>query len=78
MSTTKGPVMIDVPRDRNARVRAEDRAWDGRGGSGEVDELVLSLYARGRSTRDIEGASVRGVGRDGVPGGALEGHRGGD
>ena len=29
MSTTNGPVTIDVPRDRNARVRAEDRAETG-------------------------------------------------
>jgi transposase-like protein len=29
ISTTNGPVTLDVPRDRNARVRTEDRAETG-------------------------------------------------
>lgn len=53
VSTTNGPVTIRVPRDRNgefepAIVPKRKRRV------GQIDELVLSCYARGMSTRDIE------------------------
>lgn len=53
VSTANGPVTIRVPRDRNgefepAIVPKRKRRV------GQIDELVLSCYARGMSTRDIE------------------------
>jgi putative transposase len=53
VSTTNGPVTITVPRDRNGdfepRIVPKRRRR-----VGQIDELVLSCYARGMSTRDIE------------------------
>lgn len=53
VSTTNGPVDIDVPRDRNgsfepAIVPKRSRRI------GNVDDMILSLYSRGMTTRDIE------------------------
>jgi putative transposase len=53
ISTTHGPVTIEVPRDRNGTFEPKivpKRAWR----LGQIDEMILSLYARGLSTRDIE------------------------
>ena len=53
MSTTNGPVTIAVPRDRNGEF--EPRIVPKRCRRvGQIDELVLSCYAQGMSTRDIE------------------------
>ncbi len=53
VSTTNGPVTIDVPRDRNGEF--EPRIVPKRARRlGQIDEMILSLYARGLTTRDIE------------------------
>jgi putative transposase len=59
VTTTAGPVRLAVPRDRNSAFepvivpkRARRR--------GQVDDLILSLYARGMTTRDIQ-AHLAGV-----------------
>ncbi len=53
VSTTNGPVAIAVPRDRNGEF--EPRIVPKRARRiGQIDEMILSLYARGMSTRDIE------------------------
>ncbi|MFI5987909.1 IS256 family transposase [Streptomyces sp. NPDC051555] len=52
VTTTAGPVAIDVPRDR--RGEYEPRIVPkGTRRLGQVDEMILSLYARGMTTRDI-------------------------
>lgn len=53
VSTTSGPVQIQVPRDRNgsfepAIVPKRSRRV------GNINDMILSLYARGMTTRDIE------------------------
>ncbi|WP_344418555.1 IS256 family transposase [Amycolatopsis minnesotensis] len=53
VSTMNGPVEIDVPRDRNSSfepVIVPKRARR----IGNIDEMILSLYSRGMTTRDIE------------------------
>ena len=52
MLTTAGPVDLHVPRDRNGTfdpviVPKRQRRLGG------VEDMILSLYARGMSTRDI-------------------------
>lgn len=50
--TTAGPVELEVPRDRNgtfAPVIVPKRKRR----LGQVEDMILSLYARGMSTRDI-------------------------
>jgi putative transposase len=52
VTTSNGPVRLDVPRDRNGEfepriVRKHQRRL------GQVDDMILSLYARGMTTRDI-------------------------
>lgn len=53
VSTTNGPVTISVPRDRNGEFEPQIVPKRKRR-VGQIDELVLSCYARGMSTRDIE------------------------
>src|SRR3954466_12915377 len=53
VSTTNGPVTIRVPRDRNGEFEPAI-VPKRRRRVGQIDELVLSCYARGMSTRDIE------------------------
>src|SRR3954454_18570316 len=62
VSTTNGPVTIRVPRDRNGEFEPAI-VPKRRRRVGQIDELVLSCYARGMSTRDIEAhlAEVYGV-----------------
>ncbi len=62
VSTTNGPVDIKVPRDRNGEFEPKIVPKRARR-VGQIDELVLSCYARGMSTRDIEAhlAEVYGV-----------------
>lgn len=53
VSTTAGPVRIRVPRDRNAEF--EPRIVPKRARRvGQIEDMILSLYSRGMSTRDIE------------------------
>ncbi|MGP3691355.1 IS256 family transposase [Streptomyces sp. IBSNAI002] len=52
VTTTAGPVTVDVPRDRNSAFTPVI-VPKGRRRLGQVDEMILSLYARGMSTRDI-------------------------
>ena len=59
VTTAAGPVRIAVPRDRNAEfepviVPKRTRRL------GQVDDMILSLYARGMTTRDIQ-AHLAGV-----------------
>lgn len=62
VATTAGPVMIAVPRDRNGDFEPRIVPKHSRR-LGQIDEMILSLYARGMSTRDIEAhlAEVYGV-----------------
>jgi putative transposase len=53
VTTTAGPVRIQVPRDRNATFEPAI-VPKGRRRTGPVDDLILSLYSRGMTTRDIE------------------------
>jgi transposase-like protein len=53
ISTPNGPVTIDVPRDRNGRFEPKIVPKRARR-LGQIDEMILSLYARGMTTRDIE------------------------
>ncbi len=53
VTTAAGPVRIAVPRDRNATF--EPRIVPKRARRlGQVDDMILSLYARGMTTRDIQ------------------------
>jgi len=52
-SPTNGPVTITVPRDRNGEFEPQIVPKRTRR-VGQIDELILSCYARGMSTRDIE------------------------
>lgn len=62
VSTTNGPVTLRVPRDRNGEFEPKIVPKRKRR-VGQIDEIVLSCYARGMSTRDIEAhlAEVYGV-----------------
>jgi putative transposase len=53
ISTPSGPVTIDVPRDRNGSFEPKIVPKHARR-LGQIDEMILSLYARGMTTRDIE------------------------
>ena len=53
VTTTAGPVRIAVPRDRNASFEPKIVA-KGTRRLGQVDDMILSLYARGMTTRDIQ------------------------
>jgi transposase-like protein len=53
VSTTNGPVTLTVPRDRNGEFEPQIVPKRARR-VGQIDELILSCYARGMSTRDIE------------------------
>ncbi len=64
VTTTAGPVRLAVPRDRNSTfepVIVPKRARR----LGQVDDMILSLYARGMTTRDIQAHLVTGVDVDG-------------
>lgn len=53
VSTTNGPVEIEVPRDRNASFEPTIVPKRARR-IGNIDDMILSLYSRGMTTRDIE------------------------
>ena len=62
VTTTAGPVRISVPRDRNSAFEPQI-VRKGQRRVGQVDDMILSLYARGMTTRDIQAhlAEVYGV-----------------
>ncbi|HXZ72813.1 MAG TPA: IS256 family transposase [Streptosporangiaceae bacterium] len=53
VATTAGPVRVSVPRDRNATFEPQ-LVVKGQRRIGQVDDMILSLYARGMTTRDIQ------------------------
>jgi putative transposase len=53
VTTQAGPVRISVPRDRNSEFEPQI-VKKGQRRAGPVDEIILSLYARGLTTRDIQ------------------------
>jgi putative transposase len=53
VTTAAGPVRLEVPRDRNATFDPRI-VPKGQRRLGQVDEMILSLYARGMTTRDIQ------------------------
>ena len=53
VTTTSGPVRINVPRDRNGEFEPQI-VVKGQRRAGQVDDMILSLYARGMTTRDIQ------------------------
>jgi putative transposase len=53
VSTTSGPVQIRVPRDRNGSFEPRIVPKNARR-LGNINDMVLSLYSRGMTTRDIE------------------------
>ena len=53
ISTSNGSVTISVPRDRNGDFEPKIVPKHARR-LGQIDEMILSLYARGMTTRDIE------------------------
>ena len=66
VTTTAGPVEIDVPRDRKGEY--EPRIVPkGTRRLGQVDEMILSLYARGMTTRDITAHLAEVYGADVSP-----------
>src|SRR5450755_4684722 len=52
VTTTSGPVWFSVPRDRRSAFEPQIVA-KGQRRVGQVDDMILSLYARGMTTRDI-------------------------
>ena len=62
VSTMAGPVRIQVPRDRNGEFDPQIVPKRTRR-IGQIDEMILSLYSRGMTTRDIQDhlAEVYGV-----------------
>jgi putative transposase len=53
VTTGAGPVRIEVPRDRNSSFEPQI-VPKGQRRLGQVDDMILSLYARGMTTRDIQ------------------------
>lgn len=53
VSTVNGPVTINVPRDRNGVFEPKIVPKHARR-LGQIEDMVLSLYSRGMTTRDIE------------------------
>ena len=52
VTTNSGPVRISVPRDRNGEFEPKI-VPKGQRRLGQIDDMILSLYARGMTTRDI-------------------------
>jgi putative transposase len=60
LTTQAGPVRISVPRDRNSEFQPQI-VRKGQRRAGPADEMILSLYARGLTTRDIQAHLEEGV-----------------
>src|ERR1700733_11498725 len=63
VTTAAGPVRIEVPRDRNSSFEPKI-VPKGRRRLGQVDDMILSLYARGMTTRDIQAHLAEGSGAE--------------
>lgn len=66
VTTTAGPVRISVPRDRNSSFEPQI-VRKGQRRIGQVDDMILSLYARGMTTRDIQAHLAEVYGADVSP-----------
>lgn len=66
LRTSNGDVQIEVPRDRNATFEPKAVPKYGRN-TNELEEKILSMYARGVSTRDIQDALTEMYGVDVSP-----------
>lgn len=64
--TNSGPVRLQVPRDRAGSFEPAIVPKRARR-LGQVDEMILSLYARGMTTRDIQGHLAEVYGADVSP-----------
>jgi putative transposase len=67
VTTTAGPVRVSVPRDRNSTFEPQ-LVVKGQRRIGQVDDMILSLYARGMTTRDIQAHLAEIYGADVSPG----------
>src|SRR5260221_6559546 len=66
VTTAAGPVRVGVPRDRNGSFEPKI-VPKGQRRLGQVDDMILSLYARGMTTRDIQAHLAEGYGAQGSP-----------
>ena len=66
VTTMAGPVRIAVPRDRNSTFEPKI-VPRGQRRPGQVDDMILSLYARGMTTRDIQAHLAEVYGADVSP-----------
>lgn len=76
VSTPNGPVTLNVPRDRNGAVEPKIVPKRARR-LGQIEEMILSLYARGVDDPRYRVPPARGIRGECVPGIDLECHRGG-
>src|SRR5262245_3862535 len=67
VTTPAGPVRITVPRDRNATFEPKI-VPKGQRRLVQVDDMILSLYARGMTTRDIRAHLAEVYGTEVSPG----------
>lgn len=67
VTTTAGPVRVSVPRDRNSTFEPQ-LVVKGQRRIGQAGDMVLSLYARGMTTRDIQAHLAEIYGADVSPG----------
>ena len=54
MKTSFGEIDIDVPRDRNGEFEPQLIKKHQTSLSGDIEEKILSMYAKGMTTRDID------------------------
>jgi putative transposase len=66
VTTSAGPVRVTVPRDRNSTFEPQI-VKKGQRRAGQVDDIILSLYARGMTTRDIQAHLAEVYGADVSP-----------
>ena len=67
ISTPNGPVTLNVPRDRNGAVEPKIVPKRARR-LGQIEEMILSLYARGVDNRRYRVPPARGIRGECVPG----------
>src|SRR5262249_58534445 len=75
--TEAGPVRIAVPRDRAGSFEPLVVPKHARRVGG-VDTAILSLYAKGPTTRGVQGPLAEGYGAEGSRGAGLQGTGAGD
>ena len=66
VTTASGPVRIEVPRDRNGSFEPKI-VTKGQRRLAQVDDMILSLYARGMTTRDIQAHLAEVYGAEASP-----------